>query len=270
MAYQADLTTSRNRGGGEYSSVDIASSRKPVLIFVGNCVVFSDRLLRLVGFEFEDVEVVRLNEVAEVAQLDPMLRNAIQLIVVDETAASLLPDAARELVGAAPGAGAVLAYRTVEIARDILEVSHGSGSSAQLRFLPMKAPIDAWLAALRLLTLGEAFVPSELLADGVVGDGHGARERNGIASQAAVQVNGAETAPDLANLTAREAEILALVAQGERNKTIADTLGLSEHTVKLHVHHIFGKLGVGNRTSATHWFLSQNPGAQGMDGHGDR
>jgi two-component system, NarL family, response regulator YdfI len=51
-------------------------------------------------------------------------------------------------------------------------------------------------------------------------------------------------------LTAREIEILRLLAEGLENKEIALALGISEHTVKFHVASILGKLGVGNRTEA--------------------
>lgn len=272
MAYQANLPSWRQRDVDNYTKIDAASLQKPVLVFIGNCVVFSDRLLRLVGFEFDEVEVVRLSEIAEIERLDPRMRDAIQLVIVDETAAKSLPGVAHELAGAATGAGAVLAYRTVKIAREILEVSHASGSPGDLRFLPMKAPIDAWLAALRLLTLGEAFVPSELLSVAAVGSRTSTEDQTAAGDTFQAPETDGETDPDSPSLTAREAQILALVAQGKRNKTIAAKLGLSEHTVKLHVHHIFGKLGVGNRTSATRWYLSQNQGAcsREMDSHGNR
>jgi DNA-binding NarL/FixJ family response regulator len=50
------------------------------------------------------------------------------------------------------------------------------------------------------------------------------------------------------NLTSREAEIARLVARGLRNKEIAHELHLSEGTVKMHLHHIYGKLHLGGRT----------------------
>ncbi len=49
-------------------------------------------------------------------------------------------------------------------------------------------------------------------------------------------------------LTKRENEILVRMAMGNQNKIIAATLGLSEHTVKIHIHNIITKLGVHNRT----------------------
>jgi DNA-binding CsgD family transcriptional regulator len=51
-------------------------------------------------------------------------------------------------------------------------------------------------------------------------------------------------------LSARESEVVALIAQGLTNKEIARVLFISEATVKVHVLHIFDKLGVRTRTEA--------------------
>ncbi len=51
-------------------------------------------------------------------------------------------------------------------------------------------------------------------------------------------------------LSPREREVLALVAQGESNPSIAASLFLSEATVKTHLLHVFEKLGVNDRTRA--------------------
>jgi DNA-binding NarL/FixJ family response regulator len=56
--------------------------------------------------------------------------------------------------------------------------------------------------------------------------------------------------PAAAALSARELEVLAQVARGASNKEIARTLHLSEATVKSHLIHLFGKLGVEDRTAA--------------------
>jgi DNA-binding NarL/FixJ family response regulator len=52
-------------------------------------------------------------------------------------------------------------------------------------------------------------------------------------------------------LTARELEVLRLVAAGNTNREIAATLVLSEHTVARHLQNIFTKLRVSSRTAAT-------------------
>ena len=52
------------------------------------------------------------------------------------------------------------------------------------------------------------------------------------------------------SLTAREHDVLALLAEGLPNKAIAQALGISDQTVKFHVAAIIGKLGAANRTDA--------------------
>jgi two-component system nitrate/nitrite response regulator NarL len=51
-------------------------------------------------------------------------------------------------------------------------------------------------------------------------------------------------------LTAREREVLGLLAEGLGNRAIAARLGVSEHTAKFHVNAILGKLGAESRTEA--------------------
>jgi DNA-binding NarL/FixJ family response regulator len=51
-------------------------------------------------------------------------------------------------------------------------------------------------------------------------------------------------------LTRREAEVLALVAEGRTNRQIAQALFITEKTASLHVSHILAKLGVAGRGEA--------------------
>jgi len=54
----------------------------------------------------------------------------------------------------------------------------------------------------------------------------------------------------LGALTTREREILALVAQGQSNRDVADTLGISERTARTHVSNVLTKLQLASRTQA--------------------
>jgi DNA-binding NarL/FixJ family response regulator len=61
----------------------------------------------------------------------------------------------------------------------------------------------------------------------------------------------ASTEPSSASgLTAREVQVLSLVASGRTNREISSTLVISEHTVARHLQNIFSKLGVSSRTAA--------------------
>ena len=63
----------------------------------------------------------------------------------------------------------------------------------------------------------------------------------------------ARSSIDTHGLSARELEVLRLVASGKTNKAIAGELFLSEKTVDRHVSNIFGKLNVSSRAAATAW-----------------
>ena len=73
-----------------------------------------------------------------------------------------------------------------------------------------------------------------------------------LARVEALQNERSETAQaDAGGLTAREVEVLRLIAQGRTNRQIAGELGISEKTVARHVSNIFTKLDVSSRAAAT-------------------
>jgi DNA-binding NarL/FixJ family response regulator len=62
-----------------------------------------------------------------------------------------------------------------------------------------------------------------------------------------------------ADLSAREREVLLLVAEGLANKQIGRRLGITERTVKVHLGNVFRRIGVADRTSAALWARDHLP-----------
>src|SRR4051812_29820631 len=102
--------------------------------------------------------------------------------------------------------------------------------------LPRDAEPARIVAAVRAVAVGLVALDPELLA-------------TTLAGQPAGPLPGA---PDLDELTAREREMLTLVAIGLTNKAIAQQLSISDHTVKFHVAAILAKLDAESRTEAVH------------------
>jgi DNA-binding NarL/FixJ family response regulator len=66
----------------------------------------------------------------------------------------------------------------------------------------------------------------------------------------------APTYPD--GLTAREVEVLRLVAQGLTDPQVAEQLVISPHTVNSHLKAIYGKLGISSRSAATRYAIEHH------------
>lgn len=106
------------------------------------------------------------------------------------------------------------------------------------------ASVDELRGAVSQVMAGQSVVPLGLMSAAL-------REGDRAAAQAEA----------VAMLTAREREVLALVAQGQTNKEIARALSVSPATIKAHVERIIAKLGVSDRTQAA--VLAARSGASG-------
>src|SRR4051794_40124494 len=93
-------------------------------------------------------------------------------------------------------------------------------------------------------TVRQTFDSTIFLANTSGGHGH---------ASAASASDSAVIAEDDADLTRREREILALVAEGHSNRELARMLWVTEQTVKFHLSNIYRKLDVANRTEASRW-----------------
>ncbi len=97
------------------------------------------------------------------------------------------------------------------------------------------ADAETLVSAIRAVALGMRVVDPHLALD----------QRGGGSSG-----SGRERAMIESSLSPREREVLGLVATGLPNKSIARSLGISDHTVKFHVSSVLTKLDAGSRTEA--------------------
>jgi len=74
--------------------------------------------------------------------------------------------------------------------------------------------------------------------------------------EAASQAKAVMTEKGLVQLTERERQIMHLVSEGLSNKEIGRRLNVTDGTIKVHLHHIFQKLDISNRTSLATLFRS--------------
>lgn len=105
-------------------------------------------------------------------------------------------------------------------------------------FIPKAFSGEALLSAVRQVLAGNIFRPSSQSA--------------GATLDAETPIPPAKSGvrPDEVGLTDRQAQVLALMVRGLTNRDIADQLGLSEGTVKIHATAVFKTLGVSSRTQA--------------------
>jgi DNA-binding NarL/FixJ family response regulator len=116
--------------------------------------------------------------------------------------------------------------------------------------IPMNMRLDLWLYAIQIMLQGGSYMPPDLVKLLEAGpDARFEKTRN------LVDAKNSSGVDLVGSLTPRELEVLALIAQGHQNKNIAASLSLSEHTIKLHIHHIISKMGVSNRTEAAAAYL---------------
>ncbi len=99
---------------------------------------------------------------------------------------------------------------------------------------------EALVQSLRQIASGVRIVPQSSM-DQVVPAGHGVSSDNALAV-----------------LTDRERQIMSLVSEGLSNKQIGRRLNIADGTIKVHLHHIFQKLEISNRTALAALAISQN------------
>jgi len=194
-------------------------------------MIVDDHLLVRDGLEllvstFEDLEVVAVAEDGEEAvrlcrqaQPDVILMDVVMPNMDGPTATARIREAWPHIQ--------VLAL-TSFVEEDLVQRAIGAGA---IGYLLKKVSANELAEAIRAAHLGRSTIDPDAMQ---------------------LLIKSARRPPALGyDLTEREREVLALLAEGLPNKEIADRLTLSPATVRVYVSHVLSKLGAGNRTEAT-------------------
>jgi DNA-binding NarL/FixJ family response regulator len=189
------------------------------------------------GLTAQGVEVVAEAEDTDAALA--LIETPTEAFLIDT---DLRPSADRalELMGTVSEKGhTVLATSNEAAHRQVLNAL-GAGAAG---FLTKDMSAESWADAIRAAIRGELAV-SRAIAHVVLGELRATRRTRPLT----------ELLPSERRLTRREWEVLAAIAEGKTNRTVAAELYVSTETVRTHVSHILAKLEAPNRSAAAAMF----------------
>ena len=202
-------------------------------------VVADDQRLLRTGFRVildAEPDITVVGEAADGrAALDVVRRRRPDVVLMDIRMPELDGLQAAERILADPDCEtAVVMLTTFDLDEYIYEALRIGASG----FLLKDTPSDRLLDAVRVAAAGEALLAPSITRRLIARFTHAARPADGAVPE------------ELVELTARELDVLRLVAEGLSNTEIATRLVLTENTVKSHVAHLLGKLGLRDRVQA--------------------
>jgi DNA-binding NarL/FixJ family response regulator len=206
-------------------SEGIWPSKRSSILFVGARFRFCGKLISVVETDFAHVGVVLIDDIETLCRKLSGDGLDAQLLIACDGGSTSSRDSVRSLVES-------------RIVRGVL---------------PMNLQLDIWLSALQLMLNGGDYIPVEMMygTPSIATKTTDADEiRLQVRPPDPPKSQTGKKSQSIGGLTRREIDVLKLVAEGHQNKVIAAKLKLSEHTVKLHLHHIITKLGAHNRTQA--------------------
>lgn len=161
-------------------------------------------------------------------------------------------EATRRIKAASPEVKIVM----VTVSDDITHLFEALKRGAQ-GYLLKNLTASSWLEYLRAVAVDEAPMSKglamRLLQEFASGGGQPPSLKQEVSGTMSLKSEALGTTP----LTPRELEVLERVAHGESNREIAESFGISEHTVKNHLKHILQKLHLANRVQLTRYAYEQ-------------
>jgi len=221
----------------KFGMENVLDTEKPLIsiFYVGSSAKFSDQYINILESLISDLRVFRLSDFESLESVTNSIGAATLVMLDEKWVDDLLNDPS--VLERFSNSCVAIAYSQKDLVSQLFACREASPHTARLSFFPLSSQFEAGLAILRLMLCEQQYLPAELV------------ELKAPSLPFDVSFDVAKS-----TLTRREWEILSLVSSGRQNKIIAHELELSEHTVKLHLHHVLSKLKVKNRTEASAWF----------------
>lgn len=222
--------------------------RKGSIYYIGSYDKFPKELEDCVEREINDGNFIRISRKLDLYRSEHNAEFSKRLFLIDDAFGAARKEDIMCLRDGFPGANICMLINDEMSFPKIISDYFHEGLIKSV--LPMNLRVDLWLGAIRLMLNGGHYLPADAIKYMSSRDSH--------PPQLALASSRTGEVPRFNKLTKRETEVLRLISEGFQNKNIADKLSLSEHTIKLHIHHIISKLGVSNRTEAAAVFLQSS------------
>ncbi|MEP1930688.1 MAG: response regulator transcription factor [Roseibium sp.] len=221
--------------------------KKGSIFYIGAQDKFPDELEHCINREINEGIFVRIKKKNDLCSAQQKEEYSKRLFLIDDSSGIEIREIVSCLIEKFPQANLCMLVNDTHVLESKIRENIQEGLVRSI--LPMNLRVDLWLGAIRLMLNGGHYIPADAIR--YMGP-DGTKIRHLQSNQAAGNGNINQRC---SKLTKRELEVLHLISEGHQNKNIADKLSISEHTIKLHIHHIISKLGVNNRTEAAAVYL---------------
>ena len=221
--------------------------KKGSIYYIGAANKFPKELEDCISREIDDSSFIRIKKKIDLYKSEKRAEYTKRLFLIDDSFSADRKDDVACLRKGFPDANLCMLINDDHSFPKIIREYFQEGLIKSV--LPMNLRVDLWLGAIRLMLNGGHYLPAD-----VIKYMHSANTPAQSVQPTKKPPRPREVDP-FEKLTKRESEVLHLISEGYQNKLIADRLSLSEHTIKLHIHHIISKLGVTNRTEAAAIYL---------------
>ena len=237
-----------NNGTQEVSSPDATSEPAKIRIVVADDhPIFRDGLCRLLALEPDFEVVAQAQDGRQV--LDVLQQHEPDILLLDLKMPGLDGLATLQRLQGGKHKTRVIVLTASEDKNEFVQAMKLGTSGIVLK----QSATDLLIKSIRKVNAGEIWLDSHTTAAVMRQFATGADE---APTSAAPASSSRERERSL--LSQREREIVALVAQGFKNKEMAEKMFISEQTVKNHLHNIFDKLGVSDRLELALYAIHNN------------